>query len=128
MQAFEEELQLVSNRENLRDILFTRGHEGDPSEVEGMLEQREEFLKDYDGPSNDGEARMLYEEAFTDFFGNCTVSGMVEFIWDIGCVRTCFLDYILGTYKDLLVPEGGDLNPWDAQNENILKLVKQFLS
>ncbi len=126
MEVFDKELQLVETRENLRDSLFCRGEE-DSSMVEGMLDQRNQFLELYKGPSNEGEARMLYEEAFIDFFGDCKVSGMVEFIWDNKCVRKCFLDFILGTYSGTLVPEGGDLNPWDSQNERILKLVKEYL-
>ena len=125
MQAFDRELQLVETRENLRDSLFCR--EEDSSMVEGMIDQRDEVLELYKGPSDEGEARMLYEETFIDFFGDCKVSGMVEFIWDNECVRKCFLQYILGTYKKILVPEGGDLNPWDAQNERILMLVKEYL-
>ena len=96
--------------------------------VEGMIDQREDFLESYKGPNNVDEARVLFEEAFTDFFGDCTVAGMADFVWDNECVRKCFLDYILGTYKKILVPEGGDLNPWDAQNERILMLVKEYLN
>lgn len=125
MQAFDRELQLVETRENLRDSLFCRGE--DSSMVEGMIDQRNEFLEFYKGPNDEEEARILYEEAFVDFFGDCTVVGMAEFIWDNECVRKCFLDFILGTYAKVLVPEGGDLNPWDAQNERILKLVKEYL-
>ena len=127
MEAFDKELELIGTRENLRDILFSRVRKGDSSMVDGLLEQREDFLDSYGGPKDDDEARMLYEEAFTDFFGDCTVAGMVEYIWETECVRKCFLENILKMYSQILVSEGGDLNPWDSQNERILNLVKQYL-
>ena len=128
MEAFDKELEIIGSREDLRDLLFSRVRHGDSSMVDGLLEQRKEFLDTYKGPQDEAEARMLYEEAFTDFFGDCTVAGMVEYVWETECVRKCFLEYILGTYKNILVPEGGDLNPWDSQNESILKLVKDYLN
>ena len=61
MEAFDKELEIIGTREDLRDLLFSRVRHGDSSMVDGLLEQRKEFLDTYKGPRDEAEARMLYE-------------------------------------------------------------------
>lgn len=126
MDPFEEVLDNVVKRENIRDSLFFRSMDDFEERISVMLENREKYLQTFKGPEDIQEAKVLYEEAISDYFGDVTIPNVIEMIWRREDLRTGFLNYVLEYYEASQKTEFG-LNPWDDQNRRILLGVKAKL-
>jgi hypothetical protein len=126
MDQFEEVLDVVVRGENIRDSLFFRSRDDFEGRISGMLESREKYLETFKGPQDIDEAKILYEEAISDYFGDITIPNVIDLIWKREDLRLGFLTYVLEYYESSMNSEFG-LNPWDDQNRRILLGVKAKL-
>jgi len=127
MDQFEEVLDVVVRGENIRDSLFFRSNDDFEERISGMLESREKYLKTFKGPQDIAEAKILYEEAISDYFGDITIPNVIELIWEREDLRLGFLTYVLEYYESSAKNNEFGLNPWDDQNRRILLGVKAKL-
>tara|TARA_B100000949_G_C14283909_1_gene453211 strand:+ start:3555 stop:3962 length:408 start_codon:yes stop_codon:yes gene_type:complete len=129
MSVFDKELEDVSVRENIRDMLFYRDHgEEEVFPIDDVkLSERETFLKDYKGPKDYDEAEMLYKECMHSYFGGFTVGGFLDDIWERQDLKLALLSYMLDQYCKMHTNNPYGLNQWDEQNLRILNLVGEYL-
>ena len=121
---FDSELKQISDRENVRDILFNRGDNSPPEEVK--WEQRHEFLAVYGGPKDSDEARMLFDESIREYFGErYSITNMLDDVWHSDMLRMGFVTYLLEQYAEMHHGEDG-IDPWNLQNLQIVNQVADY--
>jgi len=125
---FDDELSKVSERENLRDILFYRDHEEEPDHVDyERAGIRAKFLANYNGPVDSTEAEILYKECMHSYFGGLTLGNFLDTVWDYRALRVSLLNYMIKQYNDMDDDNPHGLNIWDKQNLHILTKVAEYL-
>ena len=121
---FDSELEQISDRENVRDILFNRGDNSPPEEEK--WQQRYQFLAVYGGPKDSDEVRMLFDESIREFFGErYSITSMLDDVWNSDMLRMGFVTYLLEQYAEMHRSEDC-IDPWNLQNLQIINQVADY--